>query len=102
MSFENFSSIATTVGFGGITGFLIGYFIKRIVKILMFVFGAIFALLMYLQHQGMISVNMDKLQNFADGILTTVTGQIQITTMEHFGIPLSSSMTAGFVLGLRA
>jgi uncharacterized membrane protein (Fun14 family) len=68
----------------------------------MFIVGGIFALLMYLQSQEIITVIMDKLQNFADGILTTVTGQIQITTMEHFGIPLSSSMAAGFVLGLRA
>jgi uncharacterized membrane protein (Fun14 family) len=100
MSIENFSSLAATiVGGGFFTGFLIGYFVKKIVKILMFVFGGIFVLLMYLQHQKIITVNMDKLQNFADGILTTVTGQIiPNIDLENAGIPLSSCVTAGFVL----
>jgi uncharacterized membrane protein (Fun14 family) len=33
MSIENIEAIATSVGLGGITGFLLGYFIRKIIKI---------------------------------------------------------------------
>ena len=63
------------MGGGFFVSFLIGYFIKKIIKILMFVFGGILALLMYLQSQGIINVevNVDKLQSSAEAILNTIT-----------------------------
>jgi uncharacterized membrane protein (Fun14 family) len=41
MSLDNFTPFFTTIGFGGITGFLFGYFIRKVIKILMFIFGGI-------------------------------------------------------------
>jgi uncharacterized membrane protein (Fun14 family) len=58
MPIENIESIATSVGLGGITGFLLGYFMRKIIKIILFAVGGIPALLMYLQYQGLITVNM--------------------------------------------
>jgi uncharacterized membrane protein (Fun14 family) len=39
----------STVGFGGIVGFLIGFTIKRIMKILAVIAGVFFAALLYLE-----------------------------------------------------
>jgi uncharacterized membrane protein (Fun14 family) len=59
---ENIESIATSVGLGGITGLLLGYFIRKIIKIILFAVGGLLALLMYLQYQGLITVNMAKIE----------------------------------------
>jgi uncharacterized membrane protein (Fun14 family) len=64
MTMENIESIATSVGLGGITGFLVGYFLRKIIKIILFAVGGILALLMYLQYQGLITVNMAKIQSY--------------------------------------
>src|SRR5215207_5478646 len=112
MDIESFSSIATIMGGGFFVSFLIGYFIKKIIKILMFVFGGILALLMYLQSQGMISieVNIDKIQSSAEAIVNTIaanTTNIFPTDnnnpsiiSNNLGIPLTGSITTGFILGI--
>ena len=109
MPIENIESIATSVGLGGITGFLLGYFIRKIIKIILFAVGGILALLMYLQYQGLITVNMAKIQSYTDGIVNTLSNSTE--TWNHIlplgaadlGVPLTSSMAAGFTAGfLRA
>jgi uncharacterized membrane protein (Fun14 family) len=104
MDIQHFESIAATLGGGFITGYLVAYFLKKIIKILMFVIGGILALLLYLQTQEIITINVTKLQTTTDTILNGITssgGQIPaIRTIEHLDIPLSSSLTAGFVLGI--
>jgi uncharacterized membrane protein (Fun14 family) len=74
MTTESLYPIACTLGGTFLGSFLIGYFIKKIIKILMFVFGGILALLMYLQSQGMMSVevNMDKIQSSVQAIVSTI------------------------------
>jgi uncharacterized membrane protein (Fun14 family) len=99
------------MGGGFFASFLIGYFIKKIIKILMFVFGGILALLMYLQSQGIINVevNVDKLQSSAEAIVNTIvanTTNIFPTDSNpsiignNLGIPLTGSITTGFILGI--
>src|SRR5215213_8361088 len=74
LNIENAPSFIATLGGGFFASFLIGYFIKKIIKILMFVFGGILALLMYLQSQGIINVevNVDKLQSSAEAIVSAI------------------------------
>jgi uncharacterized membrane protein (Fun14 family) len=118
----NFSPLLTTVGFGGIVGFLIGFVIKKLFKILAIVAGIFFAVLMYLEQQGMMNINWDKLNVAYHDVLYTVTNTItnstvsrgiggshtaassflpvRITTMTDLGIPLTGSMATGFTIGI--
>ena len=64
---------ASTIGFGGIVGFLIGFMLKRIMKILAVIAGVFFAALLYLESQHIVNVNWDKLQTISNGILSTIT-----------------------------
>lgn len=79
----------------------------------MFVFGGILALLMYLQFQGIINVevNVDKLHSSAEAIVNTIvanTTNIFPTDnnnspsiiSNNLGIPLTGSITTGFILGI--
>ena len=100
--------IASSVGFGGVAGFLIGYAIKKVVKITLVLIGLFVAALAYLGYQGIIVVNWDKLSaqasNATSGI-GNVTGQAAGATdqfanaMVNFGIPFTGTFAAAFVFG---
>jgi uncharacterized membrane protein (Fun14 family) len=120
----------STVGFGGIAGFLVGFAIKRIMKILVVIAGVFFAALLYLESQHIVNVNWDKLQTISNGVLSTIgtattnvtttgggVGPIQsilgnnstaaasailpiTNTMANLGIPLTGSTAMGFTIGI--
>jgi uncharacterized membrane protein (Fun14 family) len=102
MSFETLVPIATSVGGGFFIGVLLGYFVKKVIKILMFVAGGIVGLLLYLQQQQIISLNVERLEGSSTVILTTLSSSFdkmtQIGHMSSLGIPLAASMAAGFTL----
>jgi uncharacterized membrane protein (Fun14 family) len=60
--FEVMIPTAASIGGGFFTGLLLGYFVKKVIKILMFVAGGIVGLLLYLQQQQIISVNLERLE----------------------------------------
>jgi len=111
MTLENISSIVTTSTVAFFSGYLSAYFLRSILKLLMFIIGGILALLLYLQSQEIIAVNMTKLQSYTDGIFTSIVNTTAATnissnhipfigTMDYLGIPFTSSISAGFILGI--
>jgi uncharacterized membrane protein (Fun14 family) len=124
---SNIMPFISTIGFGGISGFLIGFALKRIMKILAVIAGVFFAALLYLESQHIVNVNWDKLQMISNSILSTIattansttigggTGPIQsilgnnstaatsilpiTSTMVNLGIPLTGSTAMGFTIG---
>ena len=70
---SNIMPFVSTIGFGGIVGFLIGFTLKRIMKILAVIAGVFFATPLYLESQHIVNVNWDKLQTISNGILSTIT-----------------------------
>ena len=62
----------STVGFGGIVGFLVGFMLKRIMKILAVIAGVFFAALLYLESQHIVNVNWDKIQTISNSVLSTI------------------------------
>ena len=119
-SATNFSPLLTSVGFGGLVGFLIGFIIKKLFKILAIVAGVFFAVLIYLEQQGMVNINWDKINVAYHGVLSTVTNTITNSTtatggiggshttaaasllpaITNLGIPLTGSMATGFAIGI--
>jgi uncharacterized membrane protein (Fun14 family) len=111
MNIENIYPIAATSSVSFFASFLIGYFIKKVVKILMCALGGILSLLICLHFQGIIDVNikLDKFQSLAETIINTVTTNATAALLNNnnplfiesnLGIPISGSVTAGFVLGI--
>ena len=109
----NFSPLLTTIGFGGLAGFLLGFVIKKLMKILAIVAGIFFAALMYLEQQGIVNVNWDKLQGASQGVLSTVVNTVTtggvggspvpsslLPTTTNLGIPLTGSAAVGFAIGI--
>jgi uncharacterized membrane protein (Fun14 family) len=122
---SNIMPLVSTIGFGGIAGFLLGFALKRIMKILAVIAGVFFAALLYLESQHIVNVNWDKLQTISNGILSTITttattnatsttggvgaGPIQAILGNNTGaaasiLPITSTLTGstamGFTLGI--
>ena len=62
MNIENFAPVATAIGGGFFVGLLIGFSLKKVVKILAIVVGLFFAGLAYLQYQQIVNIDWNKLQ----------------------------------------
>jgi uncharacterized membrane protein (Fun14 family) len=77
---SNIMPFVSTIGFGGIVGFLVGFMLKRIMKILAVIAGVFFAALLYLESQHIVNVNWDKLQTISHSILSTITTTTNATS----------------------
>src|SRR5215210_957813 len=113
MSIESFAPTAATMGGGFFTGILIGYALKKVIKLLAVIAGLFLAGLAYLQYHQIANINWNKLQTVSEGTITTLSNAlIQIpgisssnvadgyaaTTasslaMTSFGIPLTGSIS---------
>jgi uncharacterized membrane protein (Fun14 family) len=97
---------AGTVGGGFLIGLITGYAIKKVVKLAAVIVGLFFAGLAYLEYQRILSVVQSISQNGIDWITDTLThvsstmGASHPGTLSNIGIPLVSSVSAGFVLGM--
>jgi uncharacterized membrane protein (Fun14 family) len=100
---ESLIPIATSVGGGFFIGILLGYFVKKVIKILMFVVGGVVGLLLYLEQQQIISIDIERLQASSTLIFTSMASSFdnmtQIGGLTSLGVPLTASMTAGFTVG---
>jgi len=103
MNTESIIPVVTSMGIGFFIGMMLGYFVKKIIKILMFVAGGIVALLLYLQQQQVISVNIEKLQESLNFIFTSTASSFDRMTqtgdMATLGIPLAGGLSAGLAIG---
>jgi uncharacterized membrane protein (Fun14 family) len=77
---SNIMPFVSTIGFGGIVGFLLGFMLKRIMKILAVIAGVFFAALLYLESQHLVNVNWDKLQMISNSVLSTITTTTNATS----------------------
>jgi uncharacterized membrane protein (Fun14 family) len=115
---ESFGPTAATLGGGFFIGILIGYALKKSIKILAIIVGLFLAGLAYLQYHQVANINWNKLQTLLEGVLTVLANAItQISgfsigsmdthaatsasslALTSFGIPLTGSMSAGFTIG---
>jgi uncharacterized membrane protein (Fun14 family) len=95
---------------------LIGYALKKVLKILAIVVGLFFAGLAYLQYQQVLNINWSKLQTTSQNavtMLSNATTQISnhinnntevnnhtaTLAISNLGIPLTGSMAMGFAIG---
>jgi uncharacterized membrane protein (Fun14 family) len=117
---ESFGPTAATMGGGFFTGILIGYALKKVIKLLAIIVGLFLAGLAYLQYHQVANINWNKLQTLSEGAITTLSNVIIIQipgisstvdsshaaaatastlAMTSFGIPFTGSMSAGFTIG---
>jgi uncharacterized membrane protein (Fun14 family) len=113
---ESFARTAATLGGGFFVGILIGYALKKVIKILAVIVGLFLAGLAYLQYHQIANINWNKLQTISEDAITTLSNAIIIQipgfgdsshtaatvsslALTSFYIPFTSSMSAGFTIG---
>jgi uncharacterized membrane protein (Fun14 family) len=96
---------------GGFFGrILIGYALKKFIKIVAIIAGFFLAALAYLQYQQIANINWDRLQAISEDTFTTLAnaikqipgfdGNVQAElVMTNLGIPLAGSLAIGFTIG---
>jgi uncharacterized membrane protein (Fun14 family) len=104
MNAENLIPITTSIGDGFFAGLVTGWALKKIIKLVAVVFGLFLGALIYLQSQNILNINWNNLQSISEATLSTIgnsvtnTGEIS-NIMGNLGIPLTGSLSAGFVIG---
>ena len=91
-------------------GFLVGYAIKKFIKLLAAIFGAFILVLAYLDHVGVITLNYEALKSYLSGAgshLASAFGSL-LEGGADFGthwaashLTLFSSFTLGLIIGLK-
>jgi uncharacterized membrane protein (Fun14 family) len=117
MNVEALPSLGATIGGGFFAGALIGFALKKVLKILAIVVGLFFAGLVYLQYKQIVNINWNELQDTSQNAVTTLTNvTTQISNhisnvtdtnnhmtsalaISNLGIPLTGSMAVGFAVG---
>ena len=80
---ESFGPTAATMGGGFFLGVLIGYVLKKVIKIIAVIIGLFLAGLAYLQYNQITNINWNKLQIVSEGVITTLSNAI--THIPGFG-----------------
>ena len=106
---DTLTSMSASIGGGFLRGLLIGYALKKVVKMLAIVVGLFLAGLAYLQYQQIATIHWHKLEGAITKLAATAATTIStindnnsvaiVATMSNFSIPLTSSMSIGFTIG---
>ena len=87
----------TTLGGGFFVGVLIGYALKKVIKLAAVIVGLFLAGLAYLQSQQIATINWNKFQTISEGAITTLSNVVtQIpgisTTVDGHAVAVFSSI----------
>jgi uncharacterized membrane protein (Fun14 family) len=102
---ESLVSASAAIGSGFFGGLLLGYALKKAVKLIALVIGLFIAGLAYLQYQQIAYFDWDKIERMVTATSGNITSQIfsnqDITSfaLSNLGISLTGGMSAGFAVG---
>jgi uncharacterized membrane protein (Fun14 family) len=106
MNTDTLTSMSATIGGGFFGGLLIGYALKKVIKMLAVVIGLFLTGLAFLQSQQIATIHWHKLEGaitkLAAATNSTINDNNNVTALvmiSNFGIPLTSSMSVGFTIG---
>ena len=103
MSLEAYGSTLASGGLAFIGGLMIGYFIKKILKLIAIVLGFIFTIFAYLTYQNIVRVNWNELQSTSEQIarsLLLTLSSILNNSFYEISWSIAGGITAGFAIGV--
>lgn len=105
MNGDTITSVSAAIGGGFFGGLLLGYALKKVVKLIAVVIGLFIAGLAYLQYQQIAYFDWEKIERMVTTTFGNVSSQIASNqdissfAFTNLGIPLTSGMSAGFAVG---
>jgi uncharacterized membrane protein (Fun14 family) len=98
---EILTPLVFQLGAGGVAGFVVGYALKKLAKIVAFIAGLFFIALLYLAYVGIINVNYGGLLNAIEGLMHSLGGASSWITAVIAVIPFAATFAVGFAVGLK-
>ncbi|MEM1589226.1 MAG: FUN14 domain-containing protein [Candidatus Bathyarchaeia archaeon] len=95
------SPIIYEVGLGGIIGFITGFFIKKLGKLILFLIGVFTAVLVYLGLKGVLSVNYEELFKLISDSLGLAGSAFSWLIHVIVLLPFVASFAMGFLVGFK-
>jgi uncharacterized membrane protein (Fun14 family) len=96
-----FPSLGFQLGVGGIGGFIAGYAVKKISKLVAIVIGLFLIALIYLGTQGIISINYNALFKAMEDALGLAGSGFSWLVGIISLLPFAGSFIVGFLLGFK-
>src|SRR5215218_7030364 len=93
---ETFAPTAAIMGSGFFVGVLIGYALKKVIKLVAVIAGLFLAALAYLQYQQIANINWNKLQQISEDAITTLVN----LTMQILAIGNTNNQAASSYLAM--
>jgi uncharacterized membrane protein (Fun14 family) len=93
--------IVYQVGIGGIGGFIVGYAVKKLSKLILILIGIFIIALIYLGIRGIISINYEALFKAIGDFLGMAGLAFSWLTHAIALIPFAGSFIAGFAIGFK-
>ncbi len=93
--------LAFQVGVGGVAGFIVGYALKKLARLVAVIAGIFFVVLLYLSYVGIISINYDKLIEALEGLTGQAGSASGWVTPIVANLPFAATFMAGLGLGLK-
>ncbi len=103
-SMEAFGPVLAQLGFGGVAGWISGYTLKKIGKLLALVLGFLFISVQLLAYAGYLEVNWTRIQQDVEPLFKqeSLKGFWQkLLEVLTYNLPFASGFAAGLVLGFR-
>jgi len=98
---EFLTPLVFQLGAGGVAGFVVGYALKKLAKIVAFIAGLFFIVLLYLGYTGIINVNYTGLVNAIEGLMRSLGGASSWITAVISVLPFAATFAVGFAVGLK-
>jgi len=100
---EVFPSIIFQLGVGGIGGFILGFSLKKLSRLILLLIGLFIVVLLYLGMKGIIhvSINYDALFKALSDFFRWAGSAMSWLTSVVALLPFTGSFIAGFLLGLK-
>jgi len=92
------SELIYQLGSGGIFGYILGYAVKKVVKILAVIAGLFSLGLIFLEYNDIIHINYLRLTELAEGGVLAASQWLSPTVVN---VPFAGSFAAGIALGLQ-
>jgi len=98
---EILTPLVFQLGAGGVAGFIVGYALKKLAKIVAFIAGLFFIILLGLAAADIIKVNYDKLISAIEGLMRSVVGASSWITAVIAALPFAATFVVGLGVGLK-
>ncbi len=98
---ELVSPLVFQLGIGGVGGFVVGFALKKLSKLVLFLTGLFILALIYLSTQGIINVDYASLFSALSGLIGSAGSAFSWLVGVISLLPFAGSFIVGFLLGLK-